>query len=413
MRRTIPTEVCERIIDYVGGEHAYIDVYVALHDVTLMYETIHACSLTCKAWLHRSRRHLFRFLGVSCQQEGPRNLNSLHALLVKEAYLQPLVHALLVSSTADRASSMHAAAIRTPRLLPGVRVLRFSRGALYVPRGVELAMRQFASVVDLYLNEVSLYTVHDLRRTLCALRHLKGFMLQSPAWHTSSAAVAPPSYPRAPPSLRLSRLNVEAYSDWLRDARSVYFIEWLARSGAAGSLCEVLLTDMMVTNPPMMSAVQSVLEACHDSLVWLGLSWSPGTDVDIRPLASAVSTCAKLERVRLRIPHKARCVSDMAHLLSTCESKIWMVSVWFIEHQVHPPVLQPDEIDFAALDSVFQSPRWKALQRFVVHYYGLAAEKSWEDESGLVPVEASAERRRAELRRLLPRTYKLGVLYYS
>lgn len=91
-----------------------------------------------------------------------------------------------------------------------------------------------------------------------------------------------------------------------------------------------------------------------------------------------------------------------------------MVSVWFVEHQVHPPVLQPDEIDFAALDSVFQSPQWKALQRFVVHYYALAAEKSWEDESGSV-LEASAERerRRATLRRLLPRTYKLGVLYYS
>ena len=99
----------------------------------------------------------------------------------------------------------------------------------------------------------------------------------------SSKAIVPSSYPRAPPTLRLSRLTIEAFSDWLRDSRAAYFVEWLARSGIATSLHEVLFTDMMIISSRMASAVQSVLDACHESLVWLGLSWSPDTEVDILP----------------------------------------------------------------------------------------------------------------------------------
>ena len=283
MRKTIPIEVSERIIDFVGGEHKYIDAHVELDDFKLTYETIHARSLTCKAWLYRSRRHLFRFLGVSSQKEHPRNLNALHALLAREAYLQPLVQALFISAANDQDSSMHAVPIRTPHLIPSILVLRFARGPLYIPRGFELAMRQFQCILDLYLYEITLYTVHDVRRTICALKTLKNFMLQSPVWHKSSKAIVPSSYPRAPPTLRLSRLTIEAFSDWLRDSRAAYFVEWLARSGITASLHEVLFTDMMIINPRMASAVQSVVDACHESLVWLGLSWSPDTEVDILP----------------------------------------------------------------------------------------------------------------------------------
>ena len=105
----------------------------------------------------------------------------------------------------------------------------------------------------------------------------------------------------------------------------------------------------------------------------------------------------------------------MVQLLSKCESKVRILSVWFIEWQAHRDTKEPqEEIDFVALDNVFQASQWKELDRLIIHYYSLTAEKNWEDESGPVPDTASEkERRRATLRRLLPRTRRLGVLCYS
>ena len=88
---TLPTEICERIIDIIGQPVIHADYDFWRHpDVS---RTLHACTLTCRAWKYRAQLHLFRALRVDCSGEEAdgieaftsflRHNNSLRARLEK------------------------------------------------------------------------------------------------------------------------------------------------------------------------------------------------------------------------------------------------------------------------------------------------------------------------------------------
>ena len=276
----LPTEICERIIDFVAEENPHeFDVTIWNKDV---YATLLACTLTCRAWVPRTRRHLFRFLGAKTTPNDSRGLNALHDLLTQQVHLQQYVDALSLHSHGDATRSIHLLPLKTPRLLPRLQRLHYSYGEVDIPPGAgfDVHMRQFSHVTVLQLTNVSFSSVHDLRRTVSALRGLAVLSLHRPTWRKECNLSGPALYPSC--RTRLKELWISAfYTQSTKDGNMFYFLQWLVRSSAAESLHRANLWNMTITHNDLSIAVYALLQKNTKTLVSVSLAWSPRMDPKI------------------------------------------------------------------------------------------------------------------------------------
>lgn len=273
----LPTEVCERIIDFVAEEYPH-DTRRDIMWREGVFEALQACALTCRAWTPRSRVHLFRFLGVNCSRNNDKSLENFYTLLDMHKPLQPYAEALLVKSGDGHTNTIHTLPLRLPCILSRLGHLDISYGVLYSPRSLFWgSMRQFKRVTELVLYKVAFYSVHDLRRTICSMKALQSVMISWPSWYPTHNTTLRAPYP--PVSTQWARLRLAASAEWMEDSRSECFVEWLARSGATGSLNEALFGNLMLLENRMLHDVESVIKTCTDSLKTLVFSWSPDLDV--------------------------------------------------------------------------------------------------------------------------------------
>lgn len=320
--RALPTEVCERIIDFVAEESPYYDLFDLWN--TDVYETLLACALACRAWAPRSRFHLFRFLGASCSQHSPRNVEGLYSMVKRQQYLQQYVEALLVKGDDQELPTMHTLPLKAPQLLTYLEYLRLADGILYLPPASIVAMRQFTMVTQLSLERITFWSAHDLRRVICTMSGLQALEISWPTWKTPHD-LKTDEHTRYPPSpIRLTDIYIFAEVDAMQNGHLAYFIEWLARSGVATSLTRIGLWQLMIPDSRLLTAVQSVIETSKDSLSDLYLSWCPDVDplpckwttslpqrILVKVLFSSYSMCiavifrsAALPWIQSAVPHK-------------------------------------------------------------------------------------------------------------
>lgn len=238
--------------------------------------TLRACSLTCRAWTPRSQFHIYRIVGISCSACDNLNVESFVSLLDRHGALRTYITAVIGKAGLDDNPTLHILPLKLPRLLTHLRHLRLANGIFYPPPGAvfDVSMRQFSTVAELSLDRVTFHSVHDMRRIVSALRSLSKLELWFPSWRTTPpTVVSSPSRSRMP--ARLVKLCIHADSDWMWDYRSVYFVEWLANSGALTSLRQLNLGGMMICNEAMFRVVEIVLRVAKESLKYLGLSCSP------------------------------------------------------------------------------------------------------------------------------------------
>lgn len=286
----LPTEVCERVIDFVAEEfnqHPLWGLFGWKWDVDIL-DTLLSCALAYRAWTARSQWHLFRVLGAHCLPKGMEGgLKSLYSLIREHPFLQRHTEGLLVDGRNDTKSSMHTLPLNLPRLVTCLEHLRLSGGIFYLPSAAVVTMRQFITITKLSLVNITFPSPQDLRRTVGALQGLQQLSIRSPIWRpTSSKATQPICY--LPSRIRLTLLSIQAEVHSMQDDHLTSFIEWVAHTGVARSLLCVRF-EMMILDTRMFTAVQSVITAAKDSLLWASLSWS--TEVYMSPCKCMARLC--------------------------------------------------------------------------------------------------------------------------
>lgn len=283
----VPTEVCERIIDFVAEEYRLMSR--ARRWQISVLETLQACALTCRAWTPRSQLHLFRFVGISCSTGSANNVNNFTVLLAAHQALHTYIESLQISAEGNEVTTMHVLPFRAPELVARLGQLSLFHGVLWTPCGSVfcVAMQQFKSVTQLVLWEVEFQSVHDLRRTVNALRGLRHLNMTRVTWQLPCNPMLYVPYPRS--KTRLARLWLKGEAEWLNDSRSIYFIEWLARSGVASFLQRADFYHAMAVSNKLMAAVESVIKTCKDTVEEIILSLCPDVDISRREYSVSIS----------------------------------------------------------------------------------------------------------------------------
>ena len=276
---TLPTEVCERIIDHVARRSPKPNYSSAWASGTP--ETLKACALTCKAWTARSQWHLFHFLEVVCSSTSSQSLANFYALLDKHKTLVHKVEALRVQAGDRTMPTIHTISARLPQLLHNIKALTLSRGVLSPPPSPFFfaAMRQFRRVTKLTLWKMTFQSVHDLRHTICSLPALQVLNIFWPTWLKPHTSALPGVYPLT--KIQLQIVEVSAEAKWMQDSRSIYFMKWLVKSGITASVKKAYFGNLMIINVKLLIVVASLILNCQKSLQTLSLSWGPDVDATL------------------------------------------------------------------------------------------------------------------------------------
>ena len=77
---------------------------------------------------------------------------------------------------------------------------------------------------------------------------------------------------------------------WLKDEQTIYFIEWLARSGLVSCLRRADFYHAMFMSDKMVTAVQTLLQACSESVQEVILSLGPEVNLSTRKSVNTIFT---------------------------------------------------------------------------------------------------------------------------
>lgn len=232
---TIPTEVCERIIDDIAAPSGVLESR-RIYSMDKALDTLKACALTCRAWKPRAQYYLFRIMRIDCSVDSLEGVNDIVFFLNTNTTIRSRVQTLTAKGRKhDEPSTLHLLPIKLPRHIHGITQLRLGDGQLFLPPSTFPSLRHFVSITDLTLAKVTFCSLADVRRTLSSFLAVKVLQLRNIGWANQDASQKVPTlYP--PCKVRLRTLVVEANRQWLLDNRSIYIIGWIGHSGMATSI---------------------------------------------------------------------------------------------------------------------------------------------------------------------------------
>ena len=287
----VPTEICERIIDFVAIRDEAIWAYPHRIWHLETYKTLQACSLTCHAWRSRSQFYLMHLMSVQPSLAEDRCFDNMLTLFNEVPHLKNSVEFLSVNGKELKIARFHLVPLKLYEAMLPLRVLLFSNGLLYFPTAFPVCMRRFTSMVELRLHHLTLISDNDLRRMLNALRSLQKLYITSPEWAAFNANRRNyvESWPRS--HLRLLDLQIEAESRWIGDFRTVRFFNWLSSSGAISHAQQIGLSKMMLINDDILATIARLIHACSTShrLDCVALSLRPEIDLTICKYCPCIS----------------------------------------------------------------------------------------------------------------------------
>ena len=275
----LPVEVCERVIDWIA-----VNVQEEQNSISLsssrnreFMETLYACALTCKAWFPRARLHLqSHIIYIQCWPRAAQDLSYFKSLFAGEPTLSSSIEIIMAKASNDQPSTFHTILLTLPHLLPKLQRLQLANGP-FLP-APKIVPKWRCSLLDtLRLQEVSFYSLNDLRRTISAFENLETLEISDPSWHPRSSPTDNPSqvfyHPRS--AVRLNWLKIEAQRAWLLDIRSVQFVEWLGESDVLSSLKHLNLFKMMILDAKMLAAVEGAIKSAVNSTKGIQLAFGP------------------------------------------------------------------------------------------------------------------------------------------
>lgn len=274
----LPTEVCERVIDFLAGGLEDSALYSGPYNAIIA--TLHACTVVCHAWNNRSRLYLFGTIRTRCYPGSPYDDRCTAMFLDREHHLRARVHTILAEGDyMNMMPVLNTVPLRLAAHLVGITRLRFEDAALSCVPAFFPALRQFNNVVTLALVRLVVQSISDLRRTVTSFPALLSLVISFPEPHKEfTTCVVPYSFP--PCKARLKSLRIHAETAWLADPRSLYWLRWLSQSGICSDLKELYLGQMMLLEKLALVAVDDIVRASNDSLEELYLEFHPEIKIE-------------------------------------------------------------------------------------------------------------------------------------
>ena len=264
----LPTVLCEKVIDFVAKERLTEKVW---EDDVL--KTLRACSLTCRAWRHRSQYHLFRFLVVKCT---PKQMREAIALLDRHPALCLRVELLVIKPRRLGDELADNIPTRITELLGSVQEIRLSNCYIAPESRIDVSLQQFTMITTLNLFYVELKNFSDMRQIITLFHNLTSLTINASRWRGKPDIQSPYSF--FPVKLRLHELYIAGSATWLQDPRSHALFEWLAQSGISNRLETLKLQNLMVLTDSAYASVRGIINAALSSLTMV--SFSPGPELD-------------------------------------------------------------------------------------------------------------------------------------
>jgi hypothetical protein len=176
-----------------------------------------SCCLVCKAWIHRSRRHLFAAVDLN-----RRNANGLLKPPISSTTTSPISpYIRRLRLVGNFPASLWNETLPRLRLLENLRSLTITSTSLQPPShfvppvSPAVVFSNCNTVVRLHLGGVQFYTFARLAHVVCTFRHLNTLIITSSKWLRPD----PPSPNISPPqSLRALEL---------RDCDWITILQWL------------------------------------------------------------------------------------------------------------------------------------------------------------------------------------------
>lgn len=434
---TLPTKICEQIIDHIGQRIPLADNNLWRHPDAS--QTLRACALTCRAWKYRAQLHLFCALRIDCSCETADGIEASISFLQQNNSLREHLEVLIATGSGqNEPSKLHLIPLQLPASvrIDGVQELRIGRGRLYLPSVSRPAWRQFTSVTHLTLSLVVLDSLADLRCIIASFTALKALVLRNLRWfnrdlHILRPVPISPFYP--PCKVRVQVLTIEAHPTWLEDRRSLYFVRWLGQSGITSLLRKLYIEN--VVNLFESSAVwTTVIEAVKSTLEALYMGTNARNLGDLRKclilstpeyimtclLAHAVlrrrSSYDNLRILVLQLEYCSRAITKAAEdvqFLRMCPA-LYECN-WSLVRYPFSGSSEATSSDWKQLDDMFQLPRrFESTSRDLTFRIGL-----WQSSVPLDHTVAGwrkyhhsllypGDQCRDELQKMLPATYKKG-----
>ena len=249
--------------------------------------------------------------------------------------------------------------------LPTIRSLALRGGLVYMPTVFIASMRRFGHLSRLFLHQTIFLSAHDLRRMLESLRQLKILALDTLRWVPHNPGHPVSSSPRQPRSrLRLESLQVIVHAEWIADARSTAFLDWLSTSGAISGIHHLRLEGLMLIDKNITAAVSGMVCAVQKSTKLSSLAILFGPDVDWTPckfppspycfasdravlsVHAPLASLPQLQHLHINCPYDTASLAQLAHCLSatlarpedTMHSELYLhFDRYLPDHAAEPP----------------------------------------------------------------------------
>ena len=222
----LPKEVWERVIDFVPY---YSDPSGAQREKESV-DTLYACALVCRSWLHRSQRHLFATVNLSSASRTQAFLD----ILVRSPSVGKGVVVLIISpsqgySRGDSKAQynynwIYKALSSLPSFLSGLSQLHLRNLPPLHPSFIPLISR-FKTVRVLFIVESLYLSFSEIIRVVNRIPHIKHLQISACSW------TRPVTYFARRRGHSLDRFLIQANDDCRRDV-----LAWLRSSECLSSL---------------------------------------------------------------------------------------------------------------------------------------------------------------------------------
>ncbi|KZT70018.1 hypothetical protein DAEQUDRAFT_756661 [Daedalea quercina L-15889] len=322
-RRYIPQELCDEVVDYLWDD---------IH-------TLKACAMTCRSWVWRSQKHLFRDVAVNNATRFERFMR----LLKSNNRIALYVRVLTIAKARRGKTKLDKRWHELLQRLPHVEQLTIGRWVDLFP--MEDTVQQnlpvyFARVRVLCIVNSFVGSSEDFARVLTACPAMRTLYLDNArVWPSWSQSDSDDSQPIVLPRLDTLSLNPTHVNPMTR-----FWINGGVCANIRRLELELATSDMFIHCEPLLRALRDTLEEIVLCVI--------GSKQPRRPLAHSIPPMKRLRRVHLRtkmldakepIPRRYEWMLRFLRLLGGWESKNQLTEIalsWRtsdLSNTKHPP----------------------------------------------------------------------------
>ncbi|KAI0925674.1 hypothetical protein AcV5_008350 [Taiwanofungus camphoratus] len=386
-----PIEIFERIIDFLSGDHPF----------WLDRQTLSYCALTCRAWLPRSRYHLFHDVTI----RNSRQLYRFAKQLTASPHLDGLVDELSIVYPHPRL--LNVVPIMLARKLTKVNRLRIHGGLLEqlrlsrVDQKFLMPLAEFASITQFELIDATFAKLTDFGRLICAFTNLSILTCMRVGW---------PQCRSKPPSFACYRSHFKLKGLFLESCPISDIVDWLLAVSSVERVETVMLPSLDLEH---LHSTGRLLRSIGSSLHSLTIGFSAFvnesvlTDAIERHLGLAHTT--SLVSLHLVHQHHSSQEAHCKHFWSWVHTLLLQVKSYDIR-QLRIDILhkvQTSDLDSLLcdhIDNTLSSPQFSAIETLTIMDSRMFFTETNMDWLHLF---------HSEILRRFPRSYTRGIIRFG